>query len=638
MFDPTTLPNDDQRRQTLPPFLADFALLPTSFNQMTIDNYTARESRQIHGASGARILPAPFHAPRLELIGIDHQLAAHLGLNLPTVLTPAHRQHLAEVFSGRVLLPGSITFSHAYAGHQFGNWAGQLGDGRATSIGDRLSPMDAAHYELSLKGAGRTAFSRNGDGRAVLRNLVREFLSGVYLHAVGVPTSGALALVGSTVQSDGITRDEFYTGQPEQVRPGVLVRVTPSFVRFGSFQLAAKRQGFAGVLRLTKQVLATIGEQERAGDRSYSNHFANSPFFLRAVDPDLQSNCFFAPRSKLQSNCAAAAAILTDSESLACFMDRVVFRTAALVAAWQSVGFAHGVMNTDNMAASGVTIDMNVFGLISDFQNQAQDYTPNFIDEQKRYAFGNQATMAHWNLQRLGDVLKGRTRFVGGDRDRETNVDSSDSSDPWLTYNQVRDQVDAFHDRYQQCYQARLKWRSGLVGSSDEAAEALAQWVEWMDTAHADYHAASRALSALQEEDGEDEATVDGVLQASGAAVSSRAALKRVLVVVRAAVKKTVAVEGMSWASWQQHINTVVPYYVMRNAALREIGAIVQDGDSKALDYALGLLTAPFERRGGKGGESSVEGENALYRHVERWLSSLPSKEEKKMTTSCGGQ
>ena len=660
ILDIKDLPDDTLRRHRLintSPFLASFDLLPTSISKMTVSKDTRRASRQVFGSSAARILPLPFKSQSLDLVALNLRVASHLGLQVPSTLTPAHRVDLAEVFSGRVLLPGSQTFAHAYSGHQFGSWAGQLGDGRAITIGDRLSPKDGAHYEISLKGSGRTAFSRAGDGRAVLRNLCREYLASAYLHALGVPTTTSLALIGSDVAKDGIVRDEFYERKPIQVRPGVLVRVSPSFVRFGSFQHAAKRQGYSGVLALARQVLDVVREQESVGDQSWHHHFKRLPL-SKSIDKKVAENCFSSPM-RVQSSCSLTTDKETDErEMLRCFFERTVQRVASLIAAWQSIGFAHGVMNTDNMAASGITIDLNVFGLILGFERQGSEFTPNYIDDDQRYKFGNQAKIAQWNLRRLGDVLQGKTTFVGGDRDSPRGGEKEIKiSEAWLSEEDIEETLENFNEQYQFCYEQRMRWRMGFADlsdasdASDASAKAVALWMEWMEAVDADYHLASRALAELGEKG--EAVRVTSFLanaRAAGGATGGAAGggrndgtsivrqhdeqLKAALDAVRTAVQHEY---GDDWIEWQQHVRRVTPRYIMRTAALREIGDIVDGGDSSALRIAHRYLSNPFrdeyEYGGGGGGE-----EDALEKYVRTQLERLPTLKEKGMKTSCGGQ
>ena len=616
---------------------------------------TQRRSRQIYNASVARILPLPFRAKDLDLISLDSSVASHLGLTLPPTITPAQQRDITAVFSGKMLLPGSVTYSHAYSGHQFGSWAGQLGDGRATSIGDRLSPVDGAHYEISLKGAGRTAFSRAGDGRAVLRNLCREFLAGAYLNSLGVPSTCSLALIGSDVDNDGLLRDEYYTGKPERLRPGILVRVSPSFIRFGSFQFAGKRTGFVGVLKLAKQVLRVIREQELSGDRSYHQHFASMPLAKR-VPMQYHEQCFFGKAE----TCADAVNSMDDQNVLQCFFQRVVLRTASLVAAWQSIGFAHGVMNTDNMAASGISIDMNVFGLIHDFGQRAEHFTPNYIDDSSRYSFGRQHKMALWNLQRVGDVLTGKNMYFGERERKDMHISKiqqrvllEPDQEGWLSSTMVEKELDKFQSRYQHCYETRIRWRMGFATSTLTSSNAVDRWMKWMSDANVDYHLASRALgefvlsdSSIEDGDGEDDVNVEDVATlefitravGGGSAMKNKELTKAVggLKDALSWIRKAVQKEYTNTTNWQHHVRHVNPRYVMRNHALRDVGEIVNAGDNRALDIAWRLLSQPFREAYDDGDDIGTM--DSMELHIRRQLERRPTFEEKRMRTSCGGQ
>jgi serine/tyrosine/threonine adenylyltransferase len=240
-----------------------------------------------------------------------------------------------------------------YGGHQFGNWAGQLGDGRAIVLGELVRP-DGAIAELQLKGAGPTAYSRRGDGRAVLRSSIREFLCSEAMFHLGVPTTRALSLVAT---GDNVVRDMFYDGHAKQEPGAIVCRVAPSFLRFGNYELPSSR----GDVELLRQLV----------------DFTLAHFF-----PHL-------------------GALSTDS--LAAFLREVAQSTARLVAHWQAVGFVHGVMNTDNLSILGLTIDYGPYGWIDDFD---LGWTPNTTDAgQKRYCFGRQPGIGQWNVECLGVAL-----------------------------------------------------------------------------------------------------------------------------------------------------------------------------------------------------------------------------------------
>lgn len=303
--------------------------------------------RQVHGALWSRVQPTPVAAPRL--LAFSRPLARALGLDPARMEDPA----TAQVLGGNTLWPGMTPYAANYGGHQFGNWAGQLGDGRAIVLGELVRP-DGALVEVQLKGAGPTAYSRRGDGRAVLRSSVREFLCSEAMHALGVPTTRALSLVAT---GDAVVRDMFYDGNAKAEPGAIVCRVAPTFLRFGNYELPSSR----GDTPLLRQLVA---------------------FTFRHFFPELG-----AP----------------DESSVAAFLREVAERTARLIAHWQAVGFVHGVMNTDNLSILGLTIDYGPYGWIDDFD---LGWTPNTTDAQmRRYAFGNQPGIGMWNVERLGEAL-----------------------------------------------------------------------------------------------------------------------------------------------------------------------------------------------------------------------------------------
>ncbi len=249
-------------------------------------------------------------------------------------------------WSGDKLFPGMRPLAQVYSGHQFGQWAGQLGDGRGLLLGEQML-ADDRRLDWHLKGAGLTPYSRMGDGRAVLRSVVREFLASEALHYLGVPTTRALTIVTSN--------EPVYREQTE--RGAMLIRVAPSHIRFGHFEHFYYRKQPEQVAMLADYCI---------------EHFW----------PTLDDG---AERYRLW------------------FTD-VVERTARLMAKWQSVGFAHGVMNTDNMSILGLTIDFGPYGFLDDYK---PDFICNHTDNQGRYSFDNQPSVALWNLHRLAQSLSG---------------------------------------------------------------------------------------------------------------------------------------------------------------------------------------------------------------------------------------
>jgi uncharacterized protein YdiU (UPF0061 family) len=297
--------------------------------------------RQVRGAMHTPTAPTPVRSPRL--LAWSDALAATLGIARPQPGDAA-----VQVLAGNALAPGMRPYASRYGGHQFGNWAGQLGDGRAITLGE-LRDAGGGRQELQLKGAGPTPYSRTADGRAVLRSSVREFLCSEAMHWLGVPTTRALSLVAT---GEEVVRDMFYDGNPAAEPGAVVCRVAPSFLRFGHFE-----------------ILAANGEHDLLRtliDHTMGQHF---PGIGSATD-------WFA---------------------------EVCRRTAVMLAQWLRVGFVHGVMNTDNMSILGLTIDYGPYGWLEGVDPL---WTPNTTDASgRRYCFGRQAQVAHWNLARLAGAL-----------------------------------------------------------------------------------------------------------------------------------------------------------------------------------------------------------------------------------------
>jgi uncharacterized protein YdiU (UPF0061 family) len=251
------------------------------------------------------------------------------------------------VLGGNRLLPGMQPYAARYGGHQFGHWAGQLGDGRAITLTEILAAA-GTRQEIQLKGAGRTPYSRTADGRAVLRSSLREFMCSEAMHHLGVPTTRALSLVGT---GESVVRDMFYDGNARPEQGAIVCRVAPSFLRFGNFQ-----------------ILAAQGEHEtlrRLADFVCTNYFSN-----KSIQETFQEICR---------------------------------RTGELMADWMRLGFVHGVMNTDNLSILGLTIDYGPYGWLEGYD---LEWTPNTTDaEGRRYCYGNQPHIAQWNLARLAEAM-----------------------------------------------------------------------------------------------------------------------------------------------------------------------------------------------------------------------------------------
>lgn len=310
------------------------------------DPSQAPGTRQVEDAAWSWVAPTPVAKP--ELLAWSPEVAEAIGFSPRDVVDPA----FAEVFAGNALLPGMQTYAANYGGHQFGHWAGQLGDGRAIALGEVIG-RDGRRHELQLKGAGPTPYSRGADGRAVLRSSLREFICSEAMHHLGVPTTRALSLVAT---GDSVMRDMFYDGRPAPEPGAIVCRVSPSFIRLGSFELPYVRGDIHLLRQLVDFTIARDFPHLGPGPNRYADWFAE-----------------------------------------------VCTRTVTLMAEWMRVGFVHGVMNTDNMSILGLTIDYGPYGWIEPFD---PDWTPNTTDAGgRRYRFGWQPRIAHWNLGRLAQAL-----------------------------------------------------------------------------------------------------------------------------------------------------------------------------------------------------------------------------------------
>ena len=289
--------------------------------------------------------PAPLSDP--WLVHANEEAGQLIGLDREAM----HSQAFLDIFSGRAPLPGGDPLAAVYSGHQFGVWAGQLGDGRALLLGEAVGPGGA--FELQLKGSGRTPYSRGADGRAVLRSSIREYLASEAMHALGIPTTRALAIVAS---DDRIRRETMETA-------AVVTRMAPSFVRFGSFEHWASRKQPERVRELADFVIA-----------NYYPECLTPP----AGEAEIPNGVYIR------------------------WLGEVVRRTAEMVADWQLVGFCHGVMNTDNMSILGLTIDYGPYGFMDGFNAH---HICNHSDGSGRYAWDAQPSVAHWNLYALGSAL-----------------------------------------------------------------------------------------------------------------------------------------------------------------------------------------------------------------------------------------
>ena len=343
-----------------------------------IDESGVAGARTVPGAVASVVAPTPLSSPTLVCVSV--RALALLGVCPRAAL--ASPGAAAAALSGGVALAGAAPVANAYAGHQFGSFAGQLGDGAALSLGEVLG-AGGARWELQLKGAGLTPYSRTADGRKVLRSSLREFLACEALAGLGIPTTRSASLVASGgAAPTAVSRDAAYDGRPADERCAVITRLAPTFLRFGSLELFKARDADTG----------------RAGPSAGDAR-------LRAALVDYVLDHFYA---------SAADAAAPHADRVARMFAEICAGTGRLGAAWQAAGFVHGVLNTDNCsllpwpragaaaAAATGTLDYGPFGFMERFR---RDFVPNTSDTGGRYSFENQPHALRWNCARLGAAL-----------------------------------------------------------------------------------------------------------------------------------------------------------------------------------------------------------------------------------------
>lgn len=318
-----------------------------TFNkELPADPNRENTRRQVFNAAFSYATPRKPANPKL--VHASEEVAKMIGLDSEDIKS----EEFLKVFSGTKVLENTDPYAMCYGGHQFGNWAGQLGDGRAINLAEVVH--ENQRWALQLKGAGETPYSRTADGLAVLRSSIREHLCSEAMFHLGVPTTRSLSLM---LTGDQVMRDMLYDGNPDYEKGAVVCRVSPSFIRFGNFQILAARKDLKTLTELTD-------------------------YTIRHFFPKIKS---------------------TGKESYLEFFNEVVDLTLEMIVHWQRVGFVHGVMNTDNLSILGLTIDYGPYGWLEGYD---VDWTPNTTDRgQKRYRFGNQPRVALWNLMQLANAI-----------------------------------------------------------------------------------------------------------------------------------------------------------------------------------------------------------------------------------------
>ncbi len=513
-----------------------FLSKPKLFESLNFDNRfiselpgdpeTTNTRRQVMRSCYSPVQPKQVTRP--ELIAYSPELAEALGLSPEACKTA----DFAQVFSGNRLLPGMSPYAMCYGGHQFGNWAGQLGDGRAINLGEIVNEA-GKRWALQLKGAGPTPYSRTADGLAVLRSSIREFLCSEAMYHLGVPTTRALSLI---LTGEQVVRDMFYDGHPKQEAGAVVCRVAPSFTRFGNFQLPASR----GEVDVLRQLL---------------------DFTIRTDFPHLGK---------------------PSKETYLIWFAEVCRLTAEMVVHWMRVGFVHGVMNTDNMSILGLTIDYGPYGWLEDYD---PDWTPNTTDANgRRYRFGNQPAIAHWNLYQLANAIHPLIEDVPA----------------------LEKILGDYLKIYEQSQQSMMAQKLGLEGFDPETDEALIEeLLEVLQIAETDMSLFYRNLAKVQT-DIDDLNTIDNVQllkplmdayyepERLSDAVSARTADW-----LRTYIRRLKR-DGQPDKLRRERMNAVNPLYVLRNYLAQLAIDKSEQGDHSMVKELLDLLKHPYDEQAGK--------------------------------------
>jgi len=434
-----------------------------------------------------RVEPTPLTKPYIisysqdaaELLGVDEDLADD--------------ERLLGIVNGEAMLEGSQPFAMCYAGHQFGYFVPRLGDGRAINLGK------VNGYNLQLKGSGLTRYSRRGDGRAVLRSSIREYLMSEAMHALGIATSRALALIGSETD---VARERWEKG-------AIVLRLSPTWIRFGTFEYFSAKKDFAKLQALAEYVI----------DESFSHLKGEEACYLKMYS-------------------------------------EIVKNTATTLAHWQSVGFNHGVMNTDNMSIDGRTIDYGPFAFLDDYDS---NYICNHTDSEGRYAFKNQPGIAHWNLSMLARALS-----------------------PIVHYESMELVLDEIYGAtYEQKYLELMKKRMGLYVESEDDSSLLRWLLGSLESCVVDYNLFFRKLSGYN---GDKEPLLELCEYQ-----------QRPLQEWLEAYDRRLEKETLSQQHREEKMLTSNPKYILKNFLLQEAIDKAIEGDFSMVDDMLKVALEPFD-------------------------------------------
>lgn len=487
------------------------------------DPETTNRPRQVTGACYTFVPPRSVAVPKL--VAFSREAATLLDLSVET----CESDEFLNVFAGNRLVPGMSPYATCYGGHQFGTWAGQLGDGRAINLGEIINQR-SERWALQIKGAGPTPYRRAADGLAVLRSSVREFLCSEAMFHLGVPTTRALSLI---LTGEQVVRDMFYDGNPKPEPGAVVCRVAPSFTRFGNFQIFAAREE----IEVLKQLM---------------------DYTIRVDFPHLGDP---SPEVYLE------------------WFAEVCRTTAELMVHWMRVGFVHGVMNTDNMSILGLTIDYGPYGWLEDYD---PNWTPNTTDaDSRRYCYGNQPQIAHWNLVQLANAiypLIGRTE-------------------------PLQQALDVYAEHFQESWQAMMAQKLGLKNFEPATDNALfAELLEILTLVETDMTIFFRGLAMIDVDVQSPGDTPDQTLMAPllpAYYVSEQLTYeyrRRIGSWLRDYVIR-LAKDNTSHETRRRRMNAVNPKYVLRNYLAQLAIDKAEQGDFSLVNELLAVMRYPYDEQ-----------------------------------------
>lgn len=469
------------------------------YNELQGDKDERNFQRKVYHSFWSKADPTPFKKPPF-LIGFNQ----HVGKLLD--IRPENKNQIEnfilEYFSGSNIYKDFRPVAACYGGHQFGHWSEQLGDGRAILLAEIINSKNET-YEIQIKGGGRTPYSRNGDGRAVMRSSIREYLVSEAMYSFRIPTTRALSIIGS---EDVVFRDIKYNGNGKNEKTAIVTRIAPTFIRFGSFEILYYRKEYSMISEL-------------------------ADFTIKYYFPELNN-------------------IESKSERYLMWFREVLKRTAEMVAQWQSVGFAHGVLNTDNMSILGLTVDYGPFRFLDEYK---PDMVPNYSDHDHRYAFNQQVEIVYWNLDKLAMALS-----------------------PIIDISNSKKELKEYHNIYQQKYLEIMKKKLGLLKEDSNDDRMISDLLDLMEMSEVDYTIFFRTFSSdlnLHSMFSESEKFQNWMKQ----------------------YEFRFSKEGTSFEQRRILMNSVNPSIILRNYVLQDIIEKVESGNYDIMNSIMEVIRDPYQ-------------------------------------------